>query len=213
MRVILFNLAPYRAHRYRLARLRTTATLAAAVVVALLIPLCVSLDLSEREAAQTAYMEELGTVERQIADRVAKVQAMKDEMNRLQNQVDALEDVERKSLRVSRMFSYLETTMPAQVGLKSLTMKEGDWLLSGYTDSVPQFAEWVQGMEKEGSLLKDVRVKYLRQVDERNTGAAPAETGGAKAALPHEFELAIKTTALRTSTPASQELAHGLIQR
>ncbi|MFN4327282.1 MAG: PilN domain-containing protein [Limnobacter sp.] len=213
MRVILFNLAPYRAHRYRLARLRTTATLAAAVVVALLIPLCVSLDLSEREAAQTAYMEELGTVERQIADRVAKVQTLKDEMNRLQNQVDALEDVERKSLRVSRMFSYLEATMPGQVGLKSLTMKEGDWSVSGYTDSVPQFAEWVQGMEKEGSLLKDVRVKYLRQVDAQNPNAGPANSASDKAASPHEFELAIKTTELRTFTPASQELAHGRIQR
>jgi Tfp pilus assembly protein PilN len=196
MRVIVFNVYPYRDRFKKAKTVRVFSELGLGVSLALALAWGVSTDLTERLGKQASYKTELSRMEEEIASRVARVQAMKDEASNLRRQVDALEAVERDSLVASNVLSYLDAGLPKSVGLSKLNFANNVLLVQGLTESVPQLAKWVEDMEGNSSLFKSVDLVYLK--DELN-GKEP--DGG-----PHQFEVRLVLQGAPLKTAAGEVL-------
>lgn len=182
MRVIVFNVYPYRDRFKKAKTIRVFTELSVGVALILALGWFVSSDLNERLSKQQAYKTELSRMEEEISSRVARVQTMKDEAETLRRQVDALQAVERDSLGASNVLSYLDAGLPKAVGLTRLNFANNVLVVQGLAESVPQLAQWVEGMEGNTSLFKRVDLVYLKD-DGSASKNSTAEIG------PHQFEL------------------------
>lgn len=195
MRVILFNVFPYRDRHIKNRTARVAAELAAGLVVAILFAFLVWSDFDGRLQKQTQYLDELATIEGEIASHAARVQTMKDEAQRLRRQVNALESVEKDSVQASHVLSYLDKSLPQAVALSRISFKDSVLVINGVAESVPQLAEWVEGMESNLVLFNRVDFVFLRDAT-RLTEKPPTSDG------PHQFEIKLRLTAQSQSTPA-----------
>ena len=195
MRVILFNVFPYRDRHIKNRTARVASELAVGVGLAILFTFLVWSDFDDRLQKQTQYLNELATIEAEIASRAARVQTMKDEAQRLRRQVNALESVEKESVQASHVLSYLDKSLPQAVALSRMSFKDSELVINGMADSVPQLAKWVEGMESNLSLFNRVDFVFLR--DATRPSEKPPTTDG-----PHQFEIKLRLTAQNQSTPA-----------
>lgn len=205
MRVIVFNVYPYRDRLKKGKTARVLTELGVGALLALGVVVAISSDFSSRLALQSTYKTELSRMEGEIATRVARVQAMKDEVQDLRRKVEALESVERESLVASTVMSYLDVGMPRTVGLKKMSLTKGVMLIQGVAESVPQLASWVQAMEQNAELFKRVDLMYVRDVEQ--TAAEKPKDAVVNLDLPHQFEVRLELTGASKKT-ATQELAH-----
>lgn len=201
MRVIVFNVYPYRDRFKKAKTIRVFSELGVGVSLALALAWGVNTDLTDRLGKQQSYKTELSRMEEEIASRVARVQAMKDEAANLRRQVDALEAVERDSLVASNVLSYLDAGLPKAVGLTKLNFAKNVLVVQGLAESVPQLAKWVEGMEGNSALFKRVDLVYLK--DEQLN---PANGGKAPDGSPHQFELRLELQSAPLKTAAGEVL-------
>ena len=156
MRVILFNLYPYRALRETRRRRRLIAELTVGVVIGLAACYSIGSEFAERAARQEVFLGHLSAMESEMATRVAEVQAMKDKVAVLNRQVSALEAVEKESILASRWVSYLDGTVPSNVSMTRLFVSKDVLIINGFTDAVSSLAQWVDQMEAGNSLFESV---------------------------------------------------------
>lgn len=176
MRVILFNLFPYRVLRENRQRRRIYGELCAGALLGALLCYAVGAEFSDRVAEKQGFLSNLSAMESELATRVAEVQAMKDRVAVLGRQVNALQAVERESLLASRWMSYLDGTVPENVSLSRVMVQDGVMTVSGSTDAVSGLAAWVDKMEAGNSLFKAVDlVSVTDPGSSNNTGSAAPE--------------------------------------
>lgn len=156
MRVILFNLYPYRAFRETHKKRRVILEMTVGSFLGLVLCYSVGSEFASRVAKKEQFLGNLSAMESEVANRVAEVQAKKDKMTVLSRQVDALKAVEKESILASRWVSYLDGTVPANVSLTRLFVQDSVMTVTGFTDSVSSLAQWVDQMEEGNNLFKSV---------------------------------------------------------
>lgn len=180
MRVILFNLYPYRVLRENRRRRRVLVELGIGVVMGLLVCLSISAEFEARLKAKQSFLSNLSAMEADVAARVQEVQVMKDRVTVLNRQINALEQVEVESLLASQWVSYLDSTVPDAVSLTRLMVEKDVMFINGFTSTVDSLAKWIDQMEAGNALFSSVELVSV--VDE--------VTGGDDFAKPrHVFEM------------------------
>lgn len=180
MRVILFNLFPYRADRERKNRRRVVVELAAGVLAGLLICNAVGSEFADRVARKNQFLSNLAAMEAEMAERVTVVQAKKDRVAVLKRQVNALKTVQSESLLASQWVSFLDATVPASVSMTRLYVSKGVLHVNGFTSTVSTLASWVNDMEAGNTLFQSVDLVTL---------VAPRDEAEAVSAPRHVFEI------------------------
>lgn len=156
MRVILFNLYPYRVLREKRRKRRVMVELTVGVALGLGTCYAIGSEFGARVARQEVFLGNLSAMESEMATRVAEVQAMKDKVAVLNRQVSALEAVEKESILASRWVSYLDGTVPSNVSMTRLFVSKDVLIINGFTDAVSSLAQWVDQMEAGNSLFESV---------------------------------------------------------
>lgn len=180
MRVILFNLFPYRADSERKKRRRVLVELGVGVLAGLLICHAVGNEFADRVARKDQFMSNLEAMEAEMAERVAVVQEKKDRVTTLKRQVNALKTVQRESLLASQWVSFLDATVPAGVSMTRLYVAKGVLHVNGFTSTVSTLASWVDDMEAGNTLFKSVDLVTL---------VAPRDETDGVTASRHVFEI------------------------
>lgn len=156
MRVILFNLYPYRALRESRRKRRVIAEFAIGAVLGLGACYSIGGEFNARVTRQEAFLGNLSAMESEMASRVAEVKAMQDKVTVLNRQVRALKAVEKESILASRWVSYLDGTVPSNVSMTRLFVSKDVLIVNGFTDAVSSLAQWVDQMEAGNSLFESV---------------------------------------------------------
>jgi Tfp pilus assembly protein PilN len=180
MRVILFNLFPYRADRERRQKHRVAIELAVGVLAGLLLCNAVGNEFADRVARKGQFLSNLAAMETEMAERVKVVQAKKDRVAVLTRQVNALKTVQSESLLASQWVSFLDSTVPPTVSMTRLYVVKGVLHVNGFTNAVSTLASWVDAMEAGNSLFQSVDLVTL---------IAPREDVATEAAPRHVFEI------------------------
>lgn len=174
MRVILFNLYPYRVFRENRRRRRVLIELGLGLLLGFLVCLSVSNEFDARLEAKQAFMGNLSAMEADVAARVQEVQAMKNRVAELNRQIKALERVEAESLLASEWVSYLDGTVPSAVSLTRLMVEDDVMFINGFTGTVSSLAMWVDQMEAGNALFKSVElISVTDQAAESGDSARP----------------------------------------
>ena len=161
MRVILFNLFPYRDLRQAKRRKRVVTEIVVGVLLGVMLCFAVSNEFSEREAMKTQFLDNLSAMEAEMATRVLEVQNKKDRVADLTRQVNALQAVEKESLLASQWLSYLDGSVPPTVSLTRVLVKDDVMLVNGFTSSVGSLSKWVDQMEAGNVLFESVDLVSL----------------------------------------------------
>lgn len=180
MRVILFNLFPYRADSERKKRRRVVVELAVGVLAGLLICNALGNEFADRLATKDQFMSNLEAMEAEMAERVMVVQERKDRVTTLKRQVNALKTVQRESLLASQWVSFLDATVPASVSMTRLYVAKGVLHVNGFTNTVSALASWVDNMEAGNTLFQSVDLVTL---------VAPRDDADGVTAPRHVFEI------------------------
>jgi len=180
MRVILFNLFPYRADSERKKKRRVVVELAVGVLAGLLICNAVGNEFAARVAKKGQFMSNLTAMEAEMAERVNVVQAKKDRVTVLKRQVNALKTVQAESLLASQWVSFLDATVPSSVSMTRLYVVKGVLHVNGFTNTVSSLAGWVDDMEAGNSLFQSVDLVTL---------VAPRDEADGVTAPRHVFEI------------------------
>lgn len=173
MRVILFNLYPYRLQREAKQRKRVLVELGVAMLLGALLCLGISQEFADRAAIQQAFLSRLSATEAEMASQVARIQDMKNRVEVLKRQVNALKGVEMESALASQWVSYFDTTVPGSVSLTRLLVNEELIVLNGFTSTVSSLASWVDQMESGNRLFESVD---LVSVTEQEVKSPPGAT-------------------------------------
>lgn len=182
MRVILFNLYPYRNLRESKQRRRVVVELVAGVLLGLLLCYAIGSEFSKRVALKENFLSNLSAMEADMVAQAAEVQKKKDRVTELSRQVAALQAVERESLLASKWLSFLDGTVPQGVSLTRLSTKMDAMFISGFTSSVSDLANWVDHMEAGNSLFQSVDLITL--VEPSANASEMSEAGEM-----HQFEI------------------------
>ncbi|HEX4878338.1 MAG TPA: hypothetical protein VFV39_00705 [Limnobacter sp.] len=175
MRVILFNLYPYRERRNVAKKRRVLAEMAAAFGLGALLCWMVSAEFDARIRNQQTYLQELGQMEADLARRVHEVQQKKDRVTALKRQVNALEAVEAQSMVAGELIAYLDESLPEPVNVNRLLLADGVLYINGHTKAVADLAAWVGQLEVEDTLFSKVDLVFVR-TPEINDSVAKKDT-------------------------------------
>lgn len=199
MRLILFNLMPYREQRE--ARLRKVFFLKAAVAVAGLVALWGGVDshFDRRLMEKEAQRERIKQAEADIAKRVARVDAMKSELDQLKNKVATLKSLDQKAIWSGQILSLLDSTKPRSVYLASIKVKGDVVEITGTTSAVPVLGTWVKLLETEGNFLRGAELKLIN---------AKTSDGKVDPTGLHHFDLNLNASSLPNLPTPPKEVIH-----
>lgn len=183
MRVILFNLYPYRALREQKRRQRVLAELFAGVAVGLLLCFLISKEFSDRAAKKERFLSNLSAMKSEVAARVSEVQAKKDRLTVLERQIGTLRAIEKESILASSWVSFLDGTVPPQVFITRLSAAKDALTITGTTDAVSSLASWIDQMEGGNHLFRSADLITLTEP----ANARKDEKGGRR----HQFEIKV----------------------
>ena len=191
MRVILFNLLPYRQIRLQRQRKRFWIQTAAVLLISVFFSFLISNDLSERLTLKGDLLAQIENIEQQIKDQAARSRALKEERDDLNRRIQTLESVDGKSNRHSQLFSILDTSRPVTVSLVSLSLEKDELKLIGLTASLSELSRWVNDLKNEKSLFGQISIVEVRSMSDSVTdvSAKPDGETALNAANLHEFEL------------------------
>lgn len=181
MRVILFNLYPYRNHRESKRRRRVVAELSAGLLLGLCLCYLVGSEFSARVTTKEKFLSNLSVMEAEMAAQAAEVQNKKNRVAELNRQVGALQAVEKEALLASQWLSFLDGTVPSSVSMTRLSAKTDALMVNGFTSSVSELAQWVDQMEEGNALFESVELVTLVEPG--------AEGGNAVNTQLHQFEI------------------------
>lgn len=199
MRLILFNLMPYR--ELRETRVRNVFFLKAVSALAVLGLLWWAVDsqFDERLAEKQSQRERIKQAEADIAKRVARVDAMKSELDQLKSKVDTLKSLDQKAIWSAQILSLLDSTKPRSVYLLSVKVK-GDLVeITGMTSAVPTLGTWVKLLETEGNFLRGAELKLIKS----STSDGKQNPSGF-----HHFDLNLNASSLPTLPSQPKGVVH-----
>lgn len=181
MRVILFNLYPYRNHRESKRRRRVVAELSAGLLLGFCLCYLVGSEFSARVTTKEKFLSNLSVMEAEMAAQAAEVQNKKNRVAELDRQVGALQAVEKEALLASQWLSFLDGNVPSSVSMTRLSAKTDALMVNGFTSSVSELAQWVDQMEEGNALFESVELVTLVE--------PVAEGGNAVNMQLHQFEI------------------------
>ena len=96
---------------------------------------------------------------------VAEIQRFEKEQERLQSQINAIEDVKKGRLREVKVLDYIQREIPEKVWLSKLELKDGRFLISGYATTDNELTSFMEGLQrsaylKEVSLVRSSEAPY-----------------------------------------------------
>ncbi|MDH4396598.1 MAG: PilN domain-containing protein [Limnobacter sp.] len=199
MRLILFNLMPYR--EIRESRLRKVFFIKAAVAVAGIGALWWGVDseFSGRLMDKQLQMSRIKQAEVDIAKRVARVDEMRVELDQLKVKVATLKSLDQKAIWSGQILALLDSTKPQAVYLDSIKVKGDVVQITGMTTAMPTLSTWVKLLETEGNFLKGAEVKLIK---------AKTTDGKVDPVGIHQFDLNLNASSLPTLPAKPKEVIH-----
>lgn len=191
MRVILFNLTPYRERRETLRRQLFMGESALALLFGVLLCWSVSSVLQEKVDAKQAYLDRVHALQQTVANRAAEVDSIKKKLATLRRQVSVLKSIESDSRFSSELLSVIDQSIPQGMALNRIVVSRDKVFLIGRTDNVNTLARWVAYLKRFPAVYSDaalISVTLAQDTQTNDKGIAPAD------AL-HDFELQLKVAA------------------
>ena len=193
MRVIVFNLFPYRAAREKKCRQRVLAELSAGVALGALLCFLIGNEFSDRAEKKERFLSNLSAMEAEVASQVKAIQAKKERVVVLERQIGTLRAIEKESILASNWVSFLDSTVPAEVSITRLVAGKDALTIAGNTEAVSSLASWIDLMEGGNHLFRSADLITLTE---------PANAGkDAKGERRHQFEIKVL---LREAADASK---------
>jgi Tfp pilus assembly protein PilN len=144
MRLILFNLAPYRARKENARKAAFYMQMALVVGLTGFFSYSVSNELKERVEAKDAYLSEVALIEKNIETQANEVLALEKKLNVIRRQVGTLKSIEQDTLLSSQLLSVLDKSVPMGVALAKVVVNQNEVSVFGRTTSVDTLAEWTE---------------------------------------------------------------------
>lgn len=191
MRVILFNLTPYRERREAVRRQLFMGESALALLCGVLLCWSVSSVLQEKVDAKQAYLDRVHALQQTVANRAAEVDSIKKKLATLRRQVSVLKSIESDSRFSSELLSVIDQSIPQGMALNRIVVSRDKVFLIGRTDNVNTLARWVAYLKRFPAVYSDaalISVTLAQDTQTNDKGIAPAD------AL-HDFELQLKVAA------------------
>lgn len=202
MRIILFNLLPYR--QIRLQRQKKVFWTQATAVLLVAVAFCylITDDLASRVNRKSDLLAQIENVEQQIANQASRSQALRSERDDLIRRIEILESVDAKSARHSQLFSLFDSSRPEQVSLVSLGFEQEQLSLKGLTTSLSQLSQWVNDLKEQSALFRQINIIEVRSVLMSAVSGSSTQSSSGEPGLDdgklHEFELKLDLVPLLT---------------
>lgn len=194
MRVVLFNLTPYR--KVIEQKRQRKFWMLSVLVLSLGALFCyqVTSELNDRLAAKQKFIEDIEEVTLQVADRARQAEALRKEREILQSRVRLLEAVDKRSMAQCKVFERLDGSRPERSRISSLNLKSGLLAVSGETADVPVLSSWVEQLDEDKDLFDQTDIVEVEKwVPPGSNGTVLKEvTWGGQRLDFHEFTLQAK---------------------
>lgn len=154
MRVILFNLIPYREVQEVRRQRRFWLTTGVAIGLAALFCHQLTTELDDRIAQKKKFLSNIEEVALQVSDRAKQAEALKKERELLKSRVQLLEAVDQRSLAQCKLFERFDSSRPDRSRISSLELKGNGLSVGGNTADVPILSAWVESLEQDKELFK-----------------------------------------------------------
>lgn len=188
MRVITFNLYPYRSGREKAQQQKALIELSAAAGLAVLSCLMFTWDFSSRLSTKQDYLAKVESMKQSIALEAEKTNLIKKDIDSLQSKVSAIESVGKEALIPSRVFALLDRSLPSEVVLKGVAFEGSQIKIYGFTTSVPSLAGWLQVLELDKDAFSEVSLVRVIEFKGAQGGSDPNSRGSLSGWS--EFEIA-----------------------
>lgn len=186
MRLILFNLAPYRARKERLKKIAFYTQMAVVLGVSLVFCYAVSNELESRAVAKESYLHEISSIEQNIQLQANQVSVLEQKLTVLRRQAETLRSIEQDTLLSSQLLAVLDQSLPSGMALAKVTVNPYVVTVYGRTNSVSTLAQWTQLLKSFPKVYSNSELVRLIMVDSGKAG-----TKG----LLHDFELKLTVSA------------------
>ncbi|NJM31742.1 MAG: hypothetical protein HC848_01215 [Limnobacter sp.] len=164
MRVIHFNLIPYRLALEARARRLFWLQMLLALVCAVIFCLGVSSWLDGRLAEKDQFIYRIDDAKRSLAASADKAAALEAEKNAIQAKVSALVQVHLNTVAVSEIFSTLDTTLPQDVFMQEMKRQGDNLVIRGLTQNIPLLTQWVQGLQARTDIFSQVDFDVVERI-------------------------------------------------
>ena len=94
-------------------------------------------------------------------------------MEELQRKVSALEQVEKEALDNSRLFSFLDQSLPSAIALSKINSTGTLVSIEGVTGSVPDLASWVEVLESAKNICSQAELVSVLELEENQRKKLP----------------------------------------
>lgn len=195
MRVIVFNLVPYRQARSQRKKVAFWAQAGATALIGLLFCYLVTDELNTRLMIKSDLLIQMETVQSQIANQASRAEALKWEKDDLEQRIAILESVDKKSQRQSQLFALLDEGRPKMASLSTLALENQRVDITGVTANLPQLSYWVSDLKANESFVEEVNIVEVTAVKTDQSG--PVEDNKEKDVLKlvhsnlHDFRLTL----------------------
>lgn len=198
MRLILFNLAPYRARKEKLKKIAFYVQMAFVLAVSLIFCYAVSNELESRAVAKESYLNEISSIEQNIELQANQVSVLEQKLTVLRRQVETLRSIEQDTLLSSQLLAVLDQSLPAGMALAKVTVSPSVVSVYGRTNSVSTLAQWTEFLKKFPKVYSNSELIRLAMVDPGQAG-----TKG----LLHDFEIKLTVSAPSLNLSPTAEAA------
>ncbi|HEX5486726.1 MAG TPA: PilN domain-containing protein [Limnobacter sp.] len=185
MRVILFNLAPYRQQREILNRTIFYVELLVTFSISILLCWAISDALSEKITAKQEYLNRIHALQSTVANRIAEMEKVKSKLVVLRGQVAILRSIESDSRFSSELLSVIDKTIPQGVALNQISVSRSKVSLIGRTDNLNVLAKWVDYLKSFHETYSDAALVSVNLVRSSKTDKSEPNSNDAV----HDFEL------------------------
>lgn len=172
MRVIVFNLVPYRQSRTLRKKSTFWAQAAAVAIFSALLGYLINDELNTRIMMKNDLLVQMETVQSQIANQASRAEALKWERDDLKQRIAILESVDKKSQRQSQLFAMLDEGRPKMASLSTLSLEKHRVEITGVTANLPQLSYWVSDLKSKDEFVSQVNIVEVTGVktEQRATG-------------------------------------------
>lgn len=169
MRVILFNLVPYRQARSQREKYIFWGQAGVVTLLSVLFCYLINDELDRRLMIKNDLLIQMETVQSQIANQASRAEALKWEKDDLEQRIAILESVDKKSQRQSQLFALLDEGRPKMASLSTLSLEKQRVDITGVTANLPQLSYWVSDLKTNEGFVNQVNIVEVMAVKPEQT--------------------------------------------
>ena len=181
MRVILFNLMPYRERIEKKKKRAVIIQFVSCAVFTGILCLSITGEFSSRIEMKKDYINQIKDVQNNINTRVKEVQDLQAELDGLRKKVSTIQLIEQQAVLSSTLLATLDKTIPKGTALTKVSFTPDQVQLTGRTSAINDLAAWVGMLNGQDGAFTQAQFVSLKKT---------ASTDQALA-IGHEFEIVL----------------------